>query len=361
MSYYDNAFDAQPGLVARATGDRQGLMRKETEDYLRAVSEAYPERAARYWTRDYSSLEAYLASVEPNRRRWLEAVGNFGSPREDMAPTFEPFAENEHFRAHWVNLNLYGDLRGRGVLALPKTGQAPYPLVIAQHGIGSSPERCFGLGDDQDLYHSYAQRLVEAGYAVLAPFNVTEAAPRERLTRLCLMLGTTLWGLEIAKISRLLDYCATRDDLDMTRVGMWGISLGGAYTLFTMPLEPRISVGICTAWFNHRVKKMVIDDPRYSCFLSVNENHIFIPGWLREFSDSDLVSLICPRAFMSQTGKADGIAWWPFVQEEFDRAQHHYVQLGLDPARMEFNLHEAGHEIQVAAGLRFLEQWLGKV
>ncbi len=358
MSFYENAFTAPPGLIARGTEDRQNLMRKEAEDFLRGLCEDYPARAEQFWQRDYSSLEAYEASVRPNRERWLQAVGDFGPPDPEMAPLVEPFAENEHLRAEWITINLYGRLRGRGVLAIPKRGAPPFPLVIAQHGIGSCPERVFGFNDDAMLYHAYGQRLCEAGYAVLAPFNITGAKPRERLTRLCLLLGKTLWGLEIAKIKRLLDYVATRPEIDSSRVAMWGISLGGAYTLFTMPLEPRIQVGICTAWFNHRVKKMAIDDPRYSCFLSVDENHIFIPGWLREFSDSDLVSLIAPRPFMSQTGKADGIAWWPFVLEEFERARAHYVRLGVEPERMELDLHEGGHEIQVASGLEFLKKWL---
>lgn len=358
MTFYENAFTTGRGLVERGANDRQDLMRRETEDFLRAVSEDYPRRAERCWQRDYSSPAAYQASVQPNRARWLAAVGDFGDPDPDLAPLIEPFAENEHFVAHWVTINLYGGLRGRGVLALPKRGQKPYPLVVAQHGIGSSPEIVFGLHDDAELYHAYGQRLVEAGYAVLAPCNVTGGKPRERLTRLCVMLGQTLWGLEIAKIKRLLDYAETRDELDLSRVAMWGISLGGAYTLFTMPLEPRIKAGICTAWFNHRVKKMAIDDPRYSCFLSVDENHIFIPNWLTEFSDSDLVSLIAPRPFMSQTGKGDGIAWWPFVVEEFERAREHYVKLGVEPERMELDLHEGGHEIRVAEGLEFLKRWL---
>ncbi|MCE5239523.1 hypothetical protein LLH23_13690 [bacterium] len=358
VTFYDNAFTAPPGLMARGAEDRQGLLRHEAEDFLRGLSEAYPERADRLWQRDYSSPEAYARSVQPNRERWLQAVGDWGAPDADLAPVVEPFAENEHFTAFWVTINLYGHLRGRAVLALPKGGDKPFPLVVAQHGIGSSPERVFGFGDDAVLYHCYGQRLAEAGYAVLAPLNVTGAKPRERLTRLCTMLDKTLWGLEIAKIKRLLDYAETREELDTTRVAMWGISLGGAYTLFTMPLEPRLRVGICTAWFNHRVKKMAIDDPRYSCFLSVDENHIFIPGWLREFSDSDLVSLIAPRPFMSQTGKGDGIAWWPFVVEEFERAREHYVKLGFEPERMTLDLHEGGHEIRVQAGLDFLEKWL---
>lgn len=358
MTFFDNAFEAEPGLVERGMGDRQGLMRHETEDFLRAVSEQYPQRAEQYWHRDYSSLEAYEESVRPNRERWLAAVGDFGEPEADLAPLVEPFAENEHFSAYWVTINLYGSLRGRAVLAIPKAHEGPCPLVIAQHGIGSSPERVFGFGDSAMLYHCYGQRLCEHGYAVLAPLNITGHAPRARQTRLSLMLGKTLWGLEIAKIRRLLDYAETRDEIDSTRVGMWGISLGGAYTLFTMPLERRIKVGICTAWFNDRVKKMAIDDPRYSCFLSTEEEHIFIPGWLREFGDSDLVSLIAPRPFMSQTGKCDGIAWWPFVVEESERSREHYAKLGVEPERMQLDLHEAGHEIRVAEGLSFLAQWL---
>ncbi len=357
MTFYDNVFETEPGLIDRGQRDRQHLMRAETEDFLRALHEQYPQRQGELWSRDYSSPQAFLHSVEPNRRRWLDAVGDFGPCLEDMNVLVEPWMEDDRMAGYWVTLDLYPGLRGRGVLVVPKHVDGPHPLVICQHGIGSSPERVFGFLDDSMLYHKYGQRVVEAGFAVLAPCNITEGPPRGRYTRLALMLGKTLWGLEIAKISRLIDYAETRPDIDTSRIGMWGISLGGAYTLFTQPLEARIKAGVCCAWFNDRLKKMVIDDPRYSCFLSTSEEHIFIPGWLREFTDSDLVSLICPRAFMSQTGKGDGIAWWPFVQQEFEAARQHYEMLGMAD-RIEFDLHEGGHEIHVENGLRFLNRWL---
>ena len=357
MTFYENAFDAPAGLVGRGISDRQHLLRAETEDYLRELSLRYDERQADYWQRDYSSEDAYLASVQANRDRWLQAVGDFGPPDEDMNPQAEPFAENDVFRAEWVTINLYGNLRGRGVFAVPKAGEPPFPTVICQHGIGSSPEKTFGFDDANEIYHGYAQRLLEAGFAVIAPMNITEGPPRARYTRMCLMLGKTLWGLEIAKIRRLIDYAETRPEFDTGRLGMWGISLGGAYTLFTLPLELRIKAGIICAWFNHRIRKMVIDDPRHSCFLSTAAEHIFIPGWLREFTDSDLISLICPRPVMSQTGKGDGISWWPWVLEEFEEARSHYRKLGLDE-RITMDLHEGGHEIRVATGLEFMKRWL---
>ncbi len=357
MTFYENAFEAKPGLMQRGIDNRQHLLRNETYDFLRELTFEYPARQAEYWRRDYSSEEAYLASVEPNRQRWLEAVGDFGPPAEDMAPEVEPFAENEHFKAEWVTINLYGSLRGRGVVGVPKAGSPPYPLIICQHGIGSSPERTFGFGDEGSLYHSYAQRCLEAGFAVLAPMNITEGAPRAQYTRMALMLGKTLWGLEIAKIKRLIDYCETREELDTNRVGMWGISLGGSYTSFTTPLEPRIKAAIICAWFNHRLNKMVVQDPRHSCFLHTSEEHIFVPGWLREFTDSDLISLICPRPVMSQTGKGDGISWWPWVVEEFEATREHYERLGV-AERCQLDLHEGGHEIRVETGLEFMRKWL---
>jgi len=357
MSFYENALEADPGLVRRGVDDRQRLLGYETYDFLRELIFEYPKRQEQYWERDYSSEEAYLESVEPNRQRWLEAVGDFGPPDEDMAPEVEPFAENDYFKAEWVTITLYGKLRGRGVIGIPKEGSPPYPVIICQHGLGGSPEKTFGLGDEGDLNQSYAQRCLEAGFAVLSPMNTSDGPPAQ-YTRMALMLGKTLWGLQIAKISRLIDYCETREELDTSRLGMWGISVGGAYTSFTPPLEPRIKAAIICAWFNHRLNKMVVQDPRHSCFLhNTNAEYVFVPGWLREFTDSDLISLICPRPVMSQTGKCDAISWWPWVVEEFEATRKHYEKLGIAD-RLVLDLHEGGHEIRVATGLEFMRKWL---
>jgi len=343
--------------LAQANADHQSLLRREIEDYLRAQSQLLSQRREELWHWDYSSQESFLASVEPNREHWARALGSFGPSHLALEPQLTLFDEDDSLVAHWLSLPFLGYYRARAVLALPKAGRPPYPLVLAQHGIGSSPERVFGLGDPEGIYHAYGRRLVEAGFAVLAPLNVTEPKPRARLTRLCLMLGGTLWGLEIARNARLLDYVETRADIDASRMGMWGISLGGAYTMFNLPLEPRLKAGVVTAWFNHRVAKMVLDDPRYSCFLSTEEEHVFIPGWLREFGDSDLAALICPRPLQIQAGKADGIAWWPLLQEEFEAAAAHYHRLGV-AERISLDLHEGGHEIDLEAGILFLTRWL---
>ncbi|HEX6971759.1 MAG TPA: hypothetical protein VF234_06035, partial [Limnochordia bacterium] len=326
------AAETSPAVIARVVRDRQHLTRVETEDFLRAVSAAWAERRQeKLWRRDYANIEAYLRSVAPNRERWRAAIGDAAAlelPQSEEPLTRRPFLLEGEIEAEWLTVPVAAGLFARAILAVPRRRKGPLPLVIAQHGISSSPERVMGFDDPEGLYHAYGRALVEAGFAVLAPQHITWIEPRGRLQRMCLMLGITLWGLEIYKLQRLLDAVLSEPGIDADRIAMWGISLGGAYTLFTLPLEPRIRVGICTAWFNDRYRKMLIDDPRYSCFLSTREEHVFIPRWLVEFDDADLVSLICPRPFQIQTGKADGIAWWPFVVEAFRRAKAHYERLG---------------------------------
>jgi hypothetical protein len=102
---------------------------------------------------------------------------------------------------------------------------------------------------------------------------------------------------------------------------------------------------------------MVIPDDRYVSFLVTDEDHAFFTGWLTEFSDHDLVSLICPRPLLIQHGKKDRIAWWPQVLEEFDLARSHYEKLGIAD-RIQIDLHEGQHEAIVKSGIEFLTRWL---
>ena len=103
-----------------------------------------PSRAAKAWDRDYTSVEAFLKSVEPNRQRWRKVL---------KPPELEKTGEMERrphpplaaLNAEWLTLPLDG-LTAEAALAVPAGASPgePVPLVIAQHGIGSFPERTFG-------------------------------------------------------------------------------------------------------------------------------------------------------------------------------------------------------------------------
>jgi hypothetical protein len=331
----------------------------QLEAYLRQwLIDDYRARADKAWNRDYSNVDAFVKSVESNRERWRNVV------RPPALLKTGELQRHDHaalgaLDGEWLTLPL-GAVTAEGLLVVPEhaTPQNPVPLVIAQHGIGSYPERTFGVLDEGEVYHRYAAALVEAGFAVLAPMNLRSVERRNRIERLCRLADTSLPGIELVRVQRLLDEVLKDARIDAQRVGMWGVSLGGTATMFWMPLEPRIKVGVVAAWFNRNT--MVIPDPRYSCFLETEEEHAFFQGWLTEFTDSDVVSLICPRPLLIQTGKKDRIAYWPQVVEEFEASREHYEKLGISE-RMEMDLHEGGHEPRIESGIRFLKRWLTSI
>lgn len=331
---------------------RTDAYEKQLERYLRHyLVDEYEARAEKMWNRDYSSPAALQRSVSPNRRRWEEVL----SP--PILSKTGPLERKPHplgeIQAEWLTLPL-GLLTAEAVLAFPEGAgkEQPVPLIIVQHGIGSTPETPFSAG----AYHEYAKGLLDAGFAVLLPMNLRSVERRNNVERFARLAGTSLPGIELVRVQHLLDAVLADQRLDAERVGMWGVSLGGMATMFWMPLEPRIKAGVVSAWFNQRRNKMAVPDERYSSF-SPREEHAFFNGWLTEFSDDDLVSLIAPRPLMIQHGKNDNIAHWPQVVEEYEEAMVHYHKLKM-PERIELILHEGGHEAIVEEGVQFLTDWL---
>ena len=125
MPSYENALEASGGLVRRVTTDRQNLMRHETEDFLRAESEACKERQEEFWHRITLTRGAgCLRRAE--RRRWLDARRLRASHRR-AADRAGAVLRGRPRRGRWITVPLYGNLRGRGVLALPKNASGRLP------------------------------------------------------------------------------------------------------------------------------------------------------------------------------------------------------------------------------------------
>ncbi|MBN1541250.1 hypothetical protein JW992_03820, partial [candidate division KSB1 bacterium] len=177
------------------------------------------------------------------------------------------------------------------------------------------------------------------------------------VNRLALLLGSNIWGTELDHLRRVLTECLDRFSLDSSRIGVWGLSMGGAYAMFWMPLDMRLRVGIVSGWFNHRRLKMAVPDPAYTCFLETEEEHAFLPGWLSHFSDSDLVSLICPRPLLIQTGRTDSVSDPDRVRQEWSAAYEHY-RLLQRAERLRWDLHNGGHCVHLQTGIDFIQRYL---
>jgi dienelactone hydrolase len=352
------------------------------------TAECHRVHAARgeRWARDYSSPEAYLASVAPNRDRWLTLLGGWPWPRGPLHPRLDLLGEGDGLRLFRLFYTALPGIEIDALLLVPP-GSGPFAAVLAQHGLNGTPEQALGLCDAEEgnrLYNGFGLTLARRGYLVLAPHMVggfgtaawtashvppsevpfapphwtgAPARARTQLHRKALMCGQDLMGAEMFALSRAIDYLQSREDVDGDRIGMYGLSQGGMSALWLPALDPRVRATVAAAYFNNRFKKLLIPDPHYTPYLLTEEEDKILAGQLREFMDSDLASLICPRAFMAEVGRGDTAVWWEGAVEAFEECRVHYQRLGLEE-RVALCLHDGGHETRQVESLAFLDQHL---
>lgn len=355
---------------------RQRLYEQYERYYERRCEEAYRRRGER-WERDFSSPEAYCASVQPNRERFRQMLGGWPWPREGLKPRRELLAETSAYTLERVWLTAFEDVEIDCLLLTPP-GDEPRPAVLAQHGLNGTPEDACGFIDnaEESLYRRIGIRLAERGYVVIAPHmvggygtdepgasHVPEFAgqvwgrARTQLYRRAMQIGERLYGAELFSLSRAVDFLQTLPAVDAERIGMYGLSQGGMSALWFPALDERIRATVMSAYFNSRYDKQLIPGEHYTCYLRTEEEEKHFAGQLSEFADSDIASLICPRAMFVEAGKQDGAVYWELALKAFDEVKEIYKRLGI-PEKAEIGVHDGGHECRGIESIAFLDRWL---
>jgi len=350
--------------------------------YDKLIEYSHIERKNR-WKRDYSSIEAYKRSIMLNRARFLDMMGGWHWNRTSpLNPRLRRLAETDAYTVDAVRITAFQytpvenvkslDVDVDGILLIPKDNiesadealgveipiyPEPKPAIIAQHGLSGSPEAVCGLTAEDDIYHAFGATLAESGYVVFAPRMVTFADKRQRLYRKSMLMGQRLMGLEMFKLSRLVDYLQMLEVVDFERIGIYGLSQGGQAALWASAVEDRFAATVVSGFFNQRTDKMVKASPHYTAYIDTNEEDKHYFGQLAEFSDSDIGSLICPRPIFIEAGANDRAVWVEMAKQEFEKLRYHYEQLGIED-RVEIGIFEGGHEIRAIESLDFLDRWL---
>jgi len=133
-----------------------------------------------------------------------------------------------------------------GLLMLPTAGRRPYPVVILLHGITGSKEIWF----EPDGW-AYGPRLLDplvaAGFAVLA---LDARYHGERGAEGGYRVPNDINDIRdfvvetVIEHRRALDYLATRGDIDTTRIGLVGLSMGGMETFALTAVDSRVKVAV---------------------------------------------------------------------------------------------------------------------
>ncbi|MEF3306507.1 alpha/beta hydrolase family protein [Paenibacillus sp. GYB003] len=255
-------------------------------------------------------------------------------------------------------------------LLLPRGKPGPFPLVIAPHGHGrrgkevyvgrfaDDRERSEALEGDRDI----ALQAVGAGYAVIAPdvrgfweMAAEEDMARgkanscETLQRSALMYGRTLIGERVHDMGRLIDYAATRGEIDVSRIAITGNSGGGTVSLFTAALDERVGVAVPGSYFCTFERSIV---PIHHCPCNI------VPGMLQLGEMYDVAGLIAPRPILVVHGRDDAIYPIEGTREAFDHLRNVYRSMGAED-RCELYVGQGGHRYYKERVWDFVGKHLG--
>ena len=238
------------------------------------------------------------------------------------------------------------------LLFIPHNLAAPSPLIVAAHGLLGTPELMYGI-HGKNGYSDIIARLLRKGVCVLSPqfllWNCgrSPAKPcyatkydRIRIDRALKELGGSMTALEVFFLIRAISALSNLRFLDMSRLGVCGMSYGAFLTLRTMAVCEKVRAGYFMSCFNGSL------DSRW-------------PEWafrepFRTLSDAEFTAYTAPRPVLVEVGRDDDIFPVDGARKMAELAEANYRKTDF-PQNFRFSVWDGGHIVNPSDdGIDFL-------
>jgi dienelactone hydrolase len=297
-----------PGTkLLTADGDLAAKMVEGIDKYLmRELGETGAKRK-QFWKPDFSSVEAYKKSVEPNRQRLRKILGVLDARVEPVeieyvSTTKQPalIAETDAYKIYTVRWPVLEGVDGEGLLLEPK-GKV-LANVVALPDADWTPEMLVGLAPGVAKESQFARRLAENGCRVIVPVlidrkdtwsgnpkvgRMTNQPHREFIYRMAYEMGRHIIGYEVQKVLAVVSWFKSRPI--ETPILVCGHGEGALIALCSGAIDPRV----------HAVGVDGYELPQPDCW----QQPIYRNVWdlIGAFGTEGMMGLICPRSVVVRT------------------------------------------------------------
>ena len=299
-------------------GDLASRMMDGLHRYVERAMDRSIVSREKFWKREGSSPQAYEKSVEPNRQRLKKILGvvdaRMPARMERFGDEDNPalVAQTELYCVYQVRWPVLEGVSGEGLLlepAGPVLGQA-----VALPDADQTPEQLAGLAPGITVASQFPGRLASAGIRVVVPTLIdrsdewsghpdvgwTNQPHREWIYRQAYMMGRHVIGYEVQKILAVVDWFQHVDP--KRKVGVIGFGEGGLLAMDAAAVDPRIDACLVSGYFDTRQESW--KEPLYRNLW----------GFLAEFGDAEVASLIAPRGFVVEYSRSPEISGPPKVR-----------------------------------------------
>jgi dienelactone hydrolase len=203
-----------------------------------------------------------------------------------------------------------------GYLLLPKNVAARAPAILYCHWHGGE----YDIGKEELFQAKHTPEppgpaFARRGFVVLGvdaycfgerngrgPGGPEEKGRDGEMTasKFNLWVGRTLWGMMLRDDLMALDCLASRPEVDASRLGVMGMSMGATRCWWLMALDERLKTGVAIACLT-RYQNLVQHE-----MLKAHGIYYFVPSLLNHFDTEAVVALLAPRPALFLNGGSDG-------------------------------------------------------
>lgn len=259
-----------------------------------------------------------------------------------------PFADRLAYVAKEIEISSTPARRIRVFVTVPSLGEKPVPAVVCIGGHGSnqySPYDQQTVAKDTSkakadlIYKGFGTILTKKGYVTISTIVSQHTVYEDGRP----LMAERLWDL-----IRCVDYLQSMPEVDGSRIGCAGLSLGGEMAMWLAAMDERIAATVSSGFLT------TMDN--------MEQNHCMCWKFegLRELVDyADIYSLIAPRPLQCQNGLLEPPSQFyvPLAREAMEEIRMIYKDLGR-PENVCLDVHEEGHVIDLPALLYFFERHL---
>jgi dienelactone hydrolase len=318
--------------------------------YRDASGEEHPIRTAADWDNRRQHILANMQLVMGN----LPDI----SRQVPLNMRVQEEAKTAKYVRRKISFAVEEDDRVPAYLLIPVKRQGKLPAVLCLHQtvrIGKGEPA--GLGDRENL--RYAVHLAERGYVTLAPDYPSFGEYAYDFSQSRFPSGTmkAIWNN-----MRAIDLLQTLPEVDATRIGCIGHSLGGHNAMFTAAFDTRIKAVVSSCGFTSFPKYYGGNlkgwtSPRY--MPRIASVYQMKPEKM-PFDFTEVVAALAPRAFLASAPLHDDNFEVSGVRDCLDAALPVYELLGVRE-KLAAYYPDCGHDFPPAArkvAYEWLERWL---
>lgn len=299
-----------------------------------------------------------------NQKRREQLYGLLGKLPTNLEPiqvTKVLEQEHEHYTLEKLHLELNGSQTVPAYFLRSKTGGTKAPTILYNHSHGGF----YTVGKDELLTPapymqkpSYGETLTQQGFSVLCidcwAFGERSDRTESETFKEMLWKGQSMWGMMVYDSLRALDYLVARPDVDPTRIGTLGMSMGSSMAWWLAALDTRIKVTIdicCLTDYETLLDERGLD--RHGVYY-------YVPDLLNHFTTAQINALIAPRPHLSLAGNLDKLTPFAGLTKIDNELKKVYLDHNATDA-WKLLRYDVGHietEEMRKESISFLRKWL---